>query len=69
MAKHVEWMKRLKFGQAGRSKLIFYHEILSGVMHMLNIEAKQEYIMGMNIGKLCPRWEKYFTSSMYSHRG
>lgn len=50
-------MKRLKFGQARRSKLVFYHEDLSDVTHMLNTEAKQEYTMGMNIGKLCPRWE------------
>lgn len=44
-------MKRLKFGWAQRSKLIFYHEDLSDVAHMLNIEAKLEYTMGMNIGK------------------
>lgn len=47
----MEWMKRLKFGQARRSKLIFCHEDLSGVTHMLNIEAKEEYTKGMNIGK------------------
>lgn len=34
-----------------RSKLVFYHEDLSGVTHMLNIEAKQEYTMGLNVGK------------------
>lgn len=52
----MEWMKRLKVGPARRSKLIFYLEDLSGITHMLNIEAKQEYTMGMNIQKLCPRW-------------
>lgn len=56
MVKHVEWMKRLKFGQARRSKLIFYLEDLSGVTHTLNIQVKQEYTMAVNIGKLCPRW-------------
>lgn len=69
MVKHVESMKRLKFGWAQRSKLIFYHEDLSDVAHMLNIEAKLEYTMGMNIGKLCPGWEKSFTSFMYSSHG
>lgn len=65
----MEWMKRLKFGLAQKSKWVFYHEDLSGVTHMLNIEAKQEYTVGMNIGKLSPRWEKSFTSFMYSSHG
>lgn len=59
----------LKFGQAQRSKLVFYHEDLSGVTHMLNIEGKQEYTLGMNIGKLCQRWEKSFTCLVYWSNG
>lgn len=36
----------LKFSQAQRSKLVFYHEDLSGVTHMLNIDEKARIYNG-----------------------